>query len=139
MISAWDIFDFREVLNGTWFMLNLILALVFGRFVLRRWWMDPGWYADWNVRGCIALMTYFAGSTILRGWVWLDLLRLGQGDESVFSAQFYTVPMIAAFLGITGALCAVRVFLPANWSNWVWIGAGIAAVGVPTTIHLITG
>lgn len=135
----WDIFDLREVLNGTWFILNLTLALVFARFVFKRWWTDPDWYEDWNTKGAVALMLYFGGSTLLRFWVWLYLLRMMQGDESVFSSPFYVVPVAAAVVGIVGALCAVRVFTPARWSNWVWIGAGIIAIGAPIVVHLVFG
>ena len=126
--------DVRELANGTWFVLNVALAGLFIRYVAKRW-REPYWYTIQEVAGAIGLSLYFIGSAIMRAWVWGDLLYGGQGDRMAWWSERIEVPLTAAAMAITGAVCCIRIFSDRRWGRFFWIGTACIAVLVPVLAH----
>src|SRR5688572_20483661 len=95
----------RELANGVWFFLNVFLAAVFGWFVLKSIRTEPSWRHRPSILLAIGLTTYFCGSLLLRLWVWTLLMTEGHGDDYAFVSKQVWVPLLAAAIAITGALC----------------------------------
>lgn len=121
----------REVINGTWFFLNLSLAIVFWRQVWFARRTVPDWYDDTTTRAIIGLAVYFLGSSVMRAWVWMLLMAENRGDDAAFLADRYQLAMLAGAIAITGALCCIRSFSPSHWPRWLWIAVGAVSVGIP--------
>lgn len=131
-----DSYDLREVINGIWLLLNIALAFVFWRHV----WIKArrtDWYNDQSTQAAIALAFYFTGSTVMRSWVWVLLLIERRGDDQAFLGSRVEIPLLAALLAVTGALCCIRVFSPEPWGRYFWIGTGIIAIAIPVGLHFI--
>lgn len=135
-MTDWDLqhYDVREMVNGTWLILNISLAIVFWRRV----WLTKragGWKAlreDPVAQAAIGLAVYFTGSGVMRAWVWMLLVVSNAGDDAAFIGEHYEIALAAAATAIVGALCCIRVFYP---RRWLWIVTGVLAAAAPVTVH----
>jgi hypothetical protein len=126
----------REIANGIWFFLNCFLAATFGWFVIKAM-QQPNWRHRASVLLSIGLTTYFTGSTLMRLWVWILLLTEGRGDDYAFVSSQWWVPLVAAAITTTGALCTIRVVLPEWVHPMAWIGVGLISVSIPLAAHFL--
>jgi hypothetical protein len=67
------------------------------------------------------------------------LLTEGQGDDYVFVSKQVWVPLLAAAITTTGALCTIRVVLPEWVHPMAWIGVGLISVSIPLAAHFLWG
>ena len=63
-----------EIVNGTWFALGLCLLVIFGRLlaldIWRTWPNLAALRRREDTRALFAVLVYFAGVCIVRGWTW---------------------------------------------------------------------
>lgn len=106
----------REWINGLWFSVSLCVLIVFVAYLIRAVRV-PGWYDHGGVRAAIALTCYFAGETLVRGWIWL-LLVFRDIDSATgrYIREDYWIMLIAALLSISGALYCIHVFSRSKWA-----------------------
>jgi hypothetical protein len=153
---------YHELLNGIWTMLGLMLLVAyFFRLAWRlhgTWVQLPGQDRLWTrvcmlynkvsedlgIQVLIPMTIYFLGSIGRSAWLWSILNCIATGGECAHIREGVGLLEIAAVLGVIGALCFVRVFLPKRIRlfgldisrTWVWGGAGLISVAVPFAVVL---
>lgn len=107
----------QNIIVGTWFVLGLSIVAVFCFYLLK----GRGLVSRNSYSAATSLAVYFLGEAITRG--------------SFLAFRFLHTPLIwysmlaGSVIAAIGALCIVRVFSTAYWSNWAWIIVGLIAIG----------
>lgn len=127
----------RENANGVSFFLNATLCFVFVRSFLKSKRGVVDWRKSLACQSAVGLATVFGGTAILRFWVWWTLITDKRGDDFVFLATHYEIPLIAVGVMIVGALCTIRVMSPEKWGTRFWILVGVTSVVLPLIINLL--
>lgn len=139
---------YREIMNGTWFILSLeiLFALIIYLFVRLRnskelvvyeWTKPASWYQDPATQLAIAWTCYMAGSAVRAGWIWLLLEcqnRLGRNGCYHISNSQETL-WVATILAVIGGVCTIRCMLRPEWRPWSYLVPGVVAVTVPLVVH----
>jgi hypothetical protein len=153
----------HELVNGTLFVLDVQMVLIFFIYVVRQILRDRqdrryggmtrtydedtdpvpfrrnlSWYDRAGTMAAIALMVHLLGTTIRAGWVWwlLSCQRLHHGD-CLHVTETWGVLFFATLLALMGGLCVIRIFSPPSWRPWSWIGAGFLSVVLPVIHYFI--
>lgn len=128
----------REIMNGMLFLLGACLCVAMGMRLLRRM-KEDGWYDDEGTQATIALFVFLVGDGIRSAWIWALLSCQNEFGRSgcISITNSYLILISASAFAIVGATCCIRVFTPAGWRPWTWVGAGICSVVIPLTLYLI--
>lgn len=147
---------FREISNGTWFLLNLSVLAVLLRylyyrsrrrgtwFYLWRYATNTDWEADeWGGSAAFAftlsLSIYFTGSAIRGGWVWYRLWTENLSGLPVTQASEDPTYILLSgvVIGTIGSLCCVRVISKEKWGHRVWVTFGALSLTLPLAAHIL--
>lgn len=141
---------YREIMNGTWFILSLeiLIALIIYLFtrirsskqIVHYEWVQPAsWYQDPATQLAIAWTCYMAGSAVRAGWIWLLLEcqnRVGRENcHHISNSQ--EILWIATLLAVAGGVCTIRCMLREEWRPWSYIVPAIIALTIPIIVHQV--
>ncbi len=109
-----------EILNGTWFVLGLCLLFVFGRYLI-----DIGFdVRRERVKAAAAILVYFLGESVVRGWTWWWRHELNHGVAVDWMGWFLQVRLLTgSSLRRRGrrARGMIKVFTPPGCGHRTWI------------------
>jgi uncharacterized BrkB/YihY/UPF0761 family membrane protein len=126
-LSELDHLSVREWVNGLWFAVSFAMCFEFGKSLIYRirkhkW----SWRDDIGTRAILALFGYFAGETLMRGWIWMLLALQNNGSPmTAHIQQDYYIAFIAAGMSTWAAMCCLYVF---GRNHWVWIRAAVIII-----------
>jgi hypothetical protein len=126
-LSELDHLSVREWVNGLWFAISFAMCCEFGKSLIHRirkykW----GWRDDIGTKAILALFGYFAGETLMRGWIWVLLALQNNGSPMALHVQQdYYIALVAAGISTWAALCCLYVF---SRNHWAWVRAAIIIV-----------
>ena len=127
-----DQLDARELINNGWLALVVSIVVILVPFLIRQM-REDGWYGRRGNQAALALVVYFTGEALARGWGALLLYKMQHGQDllGVFAVeQKYPVAMAGAALSFIGAICCVRVF--SSGKAWIVVAALTVAVMIAT-------
>lgn len=127
------------MINNGWLVISACLVIIFAMFLVKEM-REDGWYPKLRNQAAIALLIYFTGETIARGWGALLLYKMSTGDDllTVFAVEEkYPFALAGAAISFFGALCCVRVFSPASWGHKAWVSVAIAAAAFMTFTYFL--
>lgn len=133
MMLHWNDGYFREMWNGSWFMLTLsmIIALVaiacdrINKIGLRQAYNDLG------VQICVSFTTFVTASGLRAGYIWVLLHCQNISNNCAPIEREDWIMTVAGMVAIVGGLCVIRVMSPPKWRPWSWLFAGMMSIGVP--------
>lgn len=108
----------RELINGTWFLLNLYMTGIFALYLLPEMRGEACWYCKSRNQAAIGLMLYFVGGTMYHGLLWFLLLRSRLGTIDGLLAFSYVVEMSSAIFVYVGSALCIRSFSKRSWGNY---------------------
>lgn len=116
LIATNDVF--REIINGTWFLLNLYMVGVFFMYILPEIRGNRKWFAYGRNQAALGLMFYFIGGTFYHGLAWFLLAKFkGTSFNELFSVVYVIELLSVAFVFIGSALC-IKNFSEKRWGNY---------------------
>jgi hypothetical protein len=135
----------RELVNGTLFVLEIQMVLVFVTYIVRGHRADTSleaamhWYDRPRVQAAVALAVFITGSMLRAVWVWTLMLC----DSNRVSCHYFPIQhdsygflVFSTWIALVGGVCVIRVFTPPEWQPWPWILAFISSVSVPLLTYL---
>ena len=126
----------REIMNGTWFLLSVMMVVTFAVYLLDRKMRGGDWYQRPGSQAAIALSIFLSGSAIRAGWIWWLLHCHNNRLDCTAYQKSWGILIIGTILVVVGGLCCVRVFSPVSWRPWSWIVAGIISVAAPVFVYV---
>lgn len=120
MPSSW----FREFVTGMTAITCLMIAVLFGSYILRNWRLHRldqcGWLRDCSP--AIAITIYMIGATIVNGVMWWAR-HLYNADIDLDAYESLTTTLICVGLAIKvgGGLWIIREFTPRFLGEWPWV------------------
>lgn len=126
-LSDLDHLQVREWINGLWFAVSFAMCLELGNRLVRRIiQMGAKWRDDIGARAVLALFGYFAGETLMRGWIWVLLaLQNAHHPWAMQVQKDYLIAFVAATMSTWSALCCLYVF---SRNHWAWVRAACVVV-----------
>jgi hypothetical protein len=117
----------REWVNGLWFAISFAMCFEFGlRLCYRIRKYGHHWRDDIGTRAIVALLVYFAGETLMRGWIWILLALQNSGSPMAARVQQdYYIAFIAAGMSTWAAMCCLYVF---SRNHWAWVRAAVIII-----------
>lgn len=140
MTAALDYGLLREVANGMWFVLGVVMVVFLATIAVRAPLYKLPEKPDWldrmlTVRQqlCVSLAILIMGSTTRAGFIWIELhCRNIVGADCDWVEQYAGIYLaIATSSAIIGGVWVVRTLSPVSWRPWAWSGAGAFALGAP--------
>jgi hypothetical protein len=119
--NALNVFHYLEFMNS-FAATQAIIAFVV--FLLYIWKHRADSYAD--VRPLIAMTTLWVGLALEQGLWWYTRHIEAEGT-TVAVGSFIPVNFAGRLLICIGLACTLRIFMPNNWSHWVWISSILTA------------
>lgn len=127
----------RELINNGWFIVSLCLVGIFVFFLITEM-REDGWYAKLRNQAALALIVYFIGETLARGWAALLIAQYSGGATFIQDVwdieERYPIAMLGAAISFIGAICCVRIFSPPNWGHSGWL----AVLAIASVFMLVT-
>lgn len=134
-----DIF-LREWSNGTAAILNLFMLLTLIMFMSRQaneiGWSWRTFKHDAAMQVAMAFSVYLVGATVTRAWIWFQFVSREAGYTALLESEYH-VTSIGTVILVVGGLCCIRVFQKQDWSHFVWMSEGAAAVMTPLVFHMM--
>ena len=105
----------QEIIMGGWFALSTVLTVMM-IYVGIGAWRSQG-YLALETQAAVSLATYALGSSLSGCWWWLYtwLPNHGFPETAALVSSMLWWPLAASVVGVTGALCSIRVFFP--WAD----------------------
>lgn len=142
MIDPDDII--REIANGQWFILALVMTLFFAVYAVWKPGRDHPYEPDWlddriSIANqlIISWLILFSGSALRAGYIWLLLhCQNSTGTSCEYIADYAYVMFIASGMAMVGGLGFIRTLSPQSWRPWSWLGSLIVCIGIPAAFYL---
>jgi glucan phosphoethanolaminetransferase (alkaline phosphatase superfamily) len=126
----------REICDGSWFFLNLSLAVVFTWYSWN-WLKRVVWPWDKSTQAAIGLAIYFFGGTIRAGYLWLQWMSINNNWGLDFWKKTQTEIILALIICIIGGSISVKVFVSDGYGRTVSIIVILACLILPVIIRFV--
>jgi len=113
-----------ETVNAIIFAITVGMVFIMVRYLLREVLVHG--YSRYRARAAVSLLTVFSGEMCKAGILWWVRSEANEGLPPGWISvnQDYAV-FLGAILLTLGGLCFIRIYSPAEWSEWPWIGTAI--------------
>lgn len=138
MISPFHFLTERTIVAIAWAVLSLFLWIVLSVYLVGEVRNEGRyWYDRLGNKAAVAIWVYMLGETISRMWGAVLTAAVLSGADSGEIENRYPIALVGACVALVGILCKVRIFTPKGWGEWLWLGVGVAGVGIALVVAAV--
>jgi hypothetical protein len=129
----------REIWNGAWTMLALSMFVSLAMILLYQVHQVGSIrrsYRDLVCQVCVAEMIVLLASGGRAAYIWTQLHCQNRYADCDWVLNYDWLMSLAGLTFFVGGCCTVRVLSPPRFQPWVWMGAGLFALIVPTAYYV---
>ncbi len=113
-----------ETANAVIFAISAGMTFIVARYLLRE--VITHGYTRYRSRAAVSLLTIFTGEMCKAGILWWVRSEANDGlPPGWISLNQDYVVFVGAILLTLGGLCFIRIYSPAEGSEWPWVGTAI--------------